>query len=363
MINERRVGTVTRRRWAEYPSRINGLALRSSKGKGCGKGESSVIADALAGWFPVALRFRPTPSVTWMGRDPTLLRASFFDQAVAQLERTEPPQPTRGSSIDLLLQVAAGLRRSEPLGLIFDLSRCGSIFLTDALRAMWEMTVIADAMPVSSLFLPYGYAISPFAVGRWPAVQRALLESLANIYGQNGRLVIKFSSWNILAWPLIRSIWPDARCAIIIRGLVDIVAANLVMGSDWVRWRTQSPLIPMELFNWLGLNVTTMPKAEYCARAVGLFCAAGAAMFDSRCRIFNFETISAGEIGRLAAFLGVGRPPTWEQTIDECVNAWQLARERMVPRLSPVLDLARQASDRWARPSYEQLMGDVIPNV
>lgn len=44
-------------------------------------------------------------------------------------------------------------------------------------------------------------------------------------------------------------------------------------------------------------------------------------------------------------------------------SAWQLARDRIASRLSPVLKVAGHASDRWARPFYEQLVGDIISNL
>ncbi len=236
----------------------------------------AVAAERSARWFPVHLRFRQTTaSVTWLDEDPTRLRVPFFDQAAAELESREPPVSKRESSTDALIETARQLSSATPLGFLFDLSRCGSIVLTDVLRATRDVSMIVEASLISSLLLPYGCAMSPFPFNCGPETRSALLESFASIYGQSKRPLIKFSGWNILAWRCIRSIWPEVPCVIITRDPVDIVAANLVMPSDWMHWRTQSALTALQVFDWFALNVAAMPAAEYCARAVGEFCRGG----------------------------------------------------------------------------------------
>lgn len=72
--------------------------------------------------------------------------------------------------------------------------------------------------------------------------------------------------------------------------------------------------------------------------------------------MLRFESVSANEIAQVAEFLTIRQSSAWEGVLDRRLTAWRLVREQMTPRRSSVLNAARDASERWTRPIYEELL-------
>lgn len=271
--------------------------------------------NLLSGWLPVDLGFRAkppsgtqsvTPSVKWMEFGSIPLSHPFFNDTVLKLRSAFPPTKELTTDIETILETGGKLPTVVPEGLIFHISRCGSTLFANALRAREGTIVVSEAKPITDLFHPHAASMVPYPLDQWLRIQVELLESLTTIFahyrtGQKERVIIKFTSWNILSWSVVRSIWPNVPCIILIRDPVEVMISNLTMSVGWMKLKAY----PLDAS---APPVTQMEEAEYCARIIGKLCEAGVQLCDDNCRILDYEHLNATTIRNAAAFLGVLLP-------------------------------------------------------
>jgi hypothetical protein len=234
------------------------------------------------------------------------LSQPFFNDTVLKLRSALPPAKELTTNIEAILATGGKLPTVIPEGLIFHISRCGSTLLANALRAREGTIVVSEAQPITNLFDPRAASILPYPSDQWARIRAELLGSLATIFahyrtGWKERVIIKFASWNILSWPVVRSIWPDVPCVILIRDPVEVIVSNLTKPSGWVKLKDY----PLDAD---GPPVSQMEEAEYCARIIGKLCEAGVRLCDDNCRILDYEHLNVATIRDAAAFLGVRLP-------------------------------------------------------
>lgn len=259
----------------------------------------------LKGWLPVDLK-TDSPSVTWMEFCSAPLAHPFFVDTVLKLRHGFPPAKELKTDIEAILATAGQLSTVTPAGLIFHMSRCGSTLMSNALRLGESTVVVSEADPITNLFVPYNASTVAYPLDQWLPLQVKLLESLATIFahyrtGRKERLIIKFTSWNIISWPVIHSIWPDVPSLILIRDPIEVMISNLSQSFSWMKLKTY-PLDSGEL------PVTQMDELEYCARIIGKLCEAGVQLSDGHCQVLDYEHMNANTIRDAADFLGVQLP-------------------------------------------------------
>jgi hypothetical protein len=245
----------------------------------------------LKGWLPADLKTN-SPSVTWMEFGSVPLTQPFFEDTVLKLRHGFPPAKELRTDIEAILATAGQLPTVTPDGLIFHISRCGSTLVSNALRLGESTVVVSEADAITNLFVPYAASTIAYPLDQWLPLQSKLLESLATIFahyrtGRKERVIIKFASWNILSWPVIRSIWPDVPCLILIRDPIEVMISNLSQSIGWMKLKTY----PLD-----ELPVTQMDEVEYCARIIGKLCEAGIQLCDDHCRVLDYEHLNPSTI-------------------------------------------------------------------
>jgi len=297
----------------------------------------------LKGWLPVDLRTN-SPSVTWMDFCSAPLAHPFFEDTVVKLRHGFPPAKELKTDINIILATADQLSRVTPAGLIFHVSRCGSTLISNALRLGSNTVVVSEAESISNLFVPYSESTVAYPLEQWMPLQAKLLQSLATIFahyrtGRQERLVIKFTSWNILSWPVIRALWPDVPCLVLIRDPVEVMISNLAQ-SGWMKLKT----VPLDSDE---PSVTQMDEVEYCARIIGKICEAGIQLADGNCQVLDYEHINANTIREAADFLGVPLPD------NGCLDR-VLRIDSKDPRLRRVFSEDRQRKQQSATPEMRR---------
>lgn len=265
---------------------------------------SMTIQKRSTGWLPATLAFKARSSlVTWMEFGSMQLREPFFEDTVRKLRLAFPPVAELTTDLDAVLDLDNRLPETAPQGLIFHISRCGSTLVANALRESQDIVVASEAEPVTNLLCPYNESVLPCTLEEWLPLQKKLLQSLVNIFahyrtGRAERVIIKFASWNILSWSLVRSIWPDVPCVVLIRDPIEVMNSNLTMSTGWMK----SKAYPLDAG---GPAPAEMEETEYCARIIGKFCEAGVHLADENCRILDYEHLNITTIRDAAAFLGI----------------------------------------------------------
>lgn len=309
----------------------------------------------LKGWLPAELKTN-SPSVTWMEFGSVPLAQPFFEDSVVKLRHGFPPAKELKTDIEAILATASQLPPVTPDGLIFHVSRCGSTLVSNALRLGEGTVVVSEADSITNLLVPYAAPTIAYPLDQWLPLQPKLLQSVATIFGhyrtgRKERLIIKFASWNIFASPVVRSIWPDVPCLILIRDPIEVMISNLTQSIGWMKFKTY----PLD-----ELPVTQMDEVEYCARIIGKLCEAGIQLSDGHARVLDYEHLNPSTIRDAAAFLGVQLPA--DDRLDRVLRVdAKDPRQRRVfnedrqQKQQMATESMRRAVLRWASEPYAQL--------
>jgi hypothetical protein len=202
----------------------------------------AAVSPAARGWVPVEIPFTEHPAlvsdppVRWMelGRAP--LAEPFFAQTLARLKAGEPPPREIDTGLDALLAEGARGGDAAPAGFVFHISRCGSSLVANGLRTAAGTQVLAEARPMTALFLPYPATGDADADARWAERRSALGRALVTIVaryrdGEPEAVVIKWTSLNTTMLPAIRAVWPDTPALFVVRDPLEVLVANLHPGG------------------------------------------------------------------------------------------------------------------------------------
>jgi hypothetical protein len=328
----------------------------------------------MKGWLPVEIGFDPQPavvseaSVRWMEFGSTPLAEPFFDDTVNKLRQAAPPAPEVETDIETMLRVSSGLAAVRPAGFIFHISRCGSTLVANGLKTADEVAVVSESRPLMRLLLPSSRPLGRYLNARWDHTRRTIIDSLFSLFahyrtGEPERLVIKFTSINILCMSVVRACWPDVPCVVVVRDPVEVMVASLG-GGGWMSLK-DSPELARQIFGWTDLPVSLeeMSNEEYCARVLGRFFASAIESADSKCRVVDYEDLSANRVRDIAAFFGI-EIPSRSKDLDQVFRRYAKDPNHRQPfqadrevkqRLAS--GLVRSAARQWAMPLYSELRG------
>lgn len=328
-----------------------------------------VSEETLRGRLPINLILNAQPaSAVWAQFGATSLSEPFFDETVARLRNSIPPVREWNSDLEEIFEIADRLPPVTPAGLIFHISRCGSTLLSNALKTAEDSIVASEPTPITEIFLrPATPRASYLEESLTMARTALLLESLAKIFasyrtGTPERLIVKFASWNILSFPIIRRVWPEVPCIIVIREPLEVLISNLAKPVGWMELKS-SPAEAIELFHWTGLNLdfTTMDNIEFCARVIGQFCQAAVHAIDENCRVLDYENINIHTVRESAAFFRLSLRAS-DDKIQRLLGTYAKDPTRSLPfkndrqsKHQAATEALRAAADQWARASYVQL--------
>jgi hypothetical protein len=250
-------------------------------------------------------------------------------------------------------------------GLIF-ISRCGSTLIANALRTTRQTTVISEAQPITSLFLPCVPTLCPVPKEHCPNLRRTVLQSLANIYGNYPKsplvhLIIKFTSWNLLSISLIRSLWPTVPCVIVIRDPVEVIVSHLTKPAAWKAYKAQ-PLVACEIFGFTfsHRSLLAMSIEEYYARIVGRLCVAAAKVTSRDCRVCDYNDIGPRRVAQIAELFQTAACDLikLEQVLSiyakDKSSKLRFKDDREEKQRSAT-DGVKKSVERWARTPYDEL--------
>ena len=222
-------------------------------------------------WLPVKLSVTPKgASIRWLKIGQQSLDEPFFHQSVSRLISTEPAPQVRTSGVRSLQRITCQI---PPAGFIFHISRCGSTLVSNALKAFPGTIVISEPQPVAELLMHPEYKED--SLGNREQTRDDILKGIVTAYGQRQRttdkaLVIKFQSWNILFLDIIRRLWPEVPCLVVIRNPVEVMVSCLSKPPGWMAWQQESAQAS-RVFGWSAESILNMSREEFCARAVGQF--------------------------------------------------------------------------------------------
>lgn len=213
---------------------------------------------ALADFTPVAVQFIPEPLVTWLDLRGVPFTAPFLRDTVTG---AGPERARALSGLDELR--ALDDRPTLPPALfIFHVSRCGSTLLSQMLATLPEQVVVSEAPALNDIL----------AARRPPAEEATQLRLVIRALGRNRgsearRLIVKFSSWNVLAAAALHRLFPDTPLVWLQRAPQQVLASLAEQPAGWAGWR-DSGAPALELFGLTAAEAQAMTAAHFRARTV-----------------------------------------------------------------------------------------------
>jgi hypothetical protein len=242
------------------------------------------------GWIPHRVRLRGEEVRTsWAFLGAERMSDPFLHHTVSRLEAASGGWPARRATVgpSALAEALAAAPGLAPAAFVLHCSRCGSTLLCNALRAVRGTAVAAEPGALNDALLHLASADLPAAAR---ADGEALLRMLCMALGQQRcgdeeRVVIKLSSWNVLALRThLRRVWPTVPWIFVYRDPVEVGVSQLRDPSGWMSLRTSNPGAAARLFGVEESDLAGMAPEQWCAIVLGRFYeeAAAAAEEDAR---------------------------------------------------------------------------------
>lgn len=310
----------------------------------------------LARWTPVRVDFSgPAPAVDWADLSAERFVEPFFDQTIARWASGPRARPLVRTGLEAL--VALDSEPSlEPAGMIFHLSRCGSTLVSRLLGRLPGVVVLAEPAPLNALL---GLEADRIDEATLIGVVRLLVRALARRrHGDERRVVLKCTSWNIRRRAVLAAAFPDTPWIWVQRDPARVLASILAKPPGWLEVQAAPPRAAW-LFGLDPAAVPVMTRAEFAARGLGAMLEA-AATDPARRLCIDHADLPAAVWQRAAPQVGL---ETDAQAVELMIEESRFYSKERAPRLfagdvpehHPMTDAMREAAQRFAEPGYRAL--------
>ncbi len=310
----------------------------------------------LARWTPVRFDFSGSaPTVDWADLSAERFVEPFFDQTVARWASGPRYRPLVRTGLEALVALD-GEPSLEPAGIIFHHSRCGSTLVSRLLGTLSGVVALSEPAPLNALL-----GLDPDLVDETALVEvvRLLARALGRCrHGDERRLVLKCSSWNIRRRAVLAAAFPETPWTWIQRDPVPVLASLLAEPPGWLRLQA-TPRRAARLFGLDPAAVPTMTRAEFAARALGAMLAAAAA-YPARRLSIDYADLPAAVWTQVAPHLQLDIDAA---AIEGMIEQSRFYAKNPTPQIfggdaverRPITEAVRQAAGRFAEPGYRAL--------
>ena len=321
-------------------------------------------------WLPIQLNVNPNGvAVEWMDFGDDAIPEQFFSRTVERLRSMDAPAPERTSALDSLIEQARQLPERRPAGLIFHVSRCGSTLLCNVLRTAERIGILSEARPIERVFKPLALASSPIPREDWADYRRLLANSILALYAHPPdtlplNILVKTCAVDMMQIPMIRSIWPEVPCVVLIRNPLDVLVSNLAGPSGWCE-RQNRPRGHGRTFGEDWGDLSKMSVEEYLARGIGSFCKAALPSIGEGCRVVDYQSLSLPTIYKIAEFFRITMPDSESESVQRAITTdakkfglGQKFEDDSGRKRRSASETARALVERWAQPHYDALKAE-----
>jgi hypothetical protein len=324
-------------------------------------------AKASQRWLPVNFSFKPqSVSVRWLDFGSKRITEPFFMQTIQSLRSANPPAAEQTTNLGPLLELADSLPPVRPAGLIFHITRCGSTLLANVLGTGDRTMLFYEARPIGQFFHPGVFADSPFPEEGWSDARKMLLNAVTSVYADafgadDPQVVIKCHGVNILQIRMIRSVWPEVPCVVLIRDPLEVMVSNFDKPAGWVSFR-EHPRVAHKVFGWPEADVRQMSLEEYCARGIARFLECADDVLDSKCKVVDYSHLDSATMVNIADLFQIRIPPPQSPRVLELMATYAKDPDRKMPFVSDyerkqneATQKARDCALTWAQTPYQTL--------
>ena len=313
------------------------------------------LAD-LARWTPVRIHFSGSaPVVDWADLSAERFVDPFFDHTFARWASGPRARPLVRTGLEALIALDSE-PSLEPAGVIYHLSRCGSTLVSRLLGTIPGVVVVSEPAPLNALL-----GLDPGRVDEAALVSavRLLVRALGRCrHGDERRLVLKCSSWNIRRRAVLAAAFPETPWLWVQRDPVRILASLLAQPPGWLGVEA-APARTARLFGLDPAAVPAMARTEFAARALGAMLEAAATERAQRLCVDHGD-LPAAVWQRVAPHFGIQVDAA---VVEGMIEQARFYSKESAPRifsgdaaeLRPVTAAMREAARRFAEPGYRAL--------
>lgn len=314
-------------------------------------------------WLPVNIYGRYA-TVRWMLADTSIFTEPFFDTAISKLRCGSPPSAEHETDVDILLSANSEGSSFRPSGLVVHMTRCGSTLVLNALKEARSVAALGEAQPFDR-----GLRLATSLSSYWSAVGRAILTAGAGIFGRSSvasrdALIIKWGVGGLMGLKVMRAVWPDVPCLILVRNPMEVVVSNVQPPSQWLVQACavrQTGLAPQRHdFGPLPGKISSTDLVNTCAWMLGRGCEDILSNIDPLCMVLDYENISPASVLAVAERFGLSFSPDGLGRFEQCFNQNAKSRQQIFvgdserKRQAATLSIQRAVND-WAEVPYLRL--------
>src|SRR5579875_2370721 len=309
-------------------------------------------ADA---WLPV----RVTPDATeieWMDVGTRELKEPFFHQSVKRLRRQG-----RATRVLSRSKTPASRPAAPPAGFIFHISRCGSTLLSNGVRALKNVSVISEAQPINAALSLKARSLETGEDSRAEELLGEMMNAYSQHRGQEGPVVYKFSSWNLLHLAWLREMWPEVPFVVLIRDPLEVAVSCLESPPGWMMWKERNAPANVKAYVWFN-DAANGSEVEFCARMLGLFLENAESSLNHRSMVLDYSQLDEAAIYRVADHFGIPYDERGMDNVRRTLQVYSKDSRAMRPFEKDSAEKRARGSEeleaainRWARPTYQNL--------
>lgn len=178
-----------------------------------------------AGWMPYRYLAK-TQTLSWcipLGHPEESFHEQYIDRCRQQClfnQIVSPQTPLAGLSGD------GAAHTQKPAGFIFHLSRCGSTLMSGCLSELDTTSVLSESPVLTALLLD-----TAICDKQKQQLLLTLVGQQASVYPERDKVIIKWNAWDILLWPLLRSLYPDVPVVLLVRHPIEVLASHQRMAG------------------------------------------------------------------------------------------------------------------------------------
>jgi hypothetical protein len=321
--------------------------------------------EQLRSWLPVdAMVWQGRPALEWVNMSGVVLAEPFFDQTVARVRKDPGSGLPLITSLDELVRLEKVSDSLPPSGFIFHSSRCGSTLVANAVRALRNSLVVAEA-PVLDKLISRLFTDTD-EVGTKELIYSAFLRGAISALGQRRfgterHYFVKFAPTSILQFARIRRIWPRVPALFLYRDPIEVMVSNLQNVPDWMKIES-NPKVSAAVLGVNQSDLVSLSPAEFCARALGRFYSAAVEMGENTL-LCNHNELSPETLLRLIRFFVGSVSDDEADAIKLQASLYSKDRFRQTAFSDDAHSKRAKASaymqemvDQWAMPAYLRLV-------
>ena len=325
----------------------------------------------IEGWIPVRFIFPghhrryPEGAIKWLDCSGVSFMDSFFLQSIDKLRSTAHPRREALTRMQAIRRLPSDGQHFLPAGLIFQISRCGSTAVANALRAYSGAQVVSEAWPVTQLIWEevLSQHKSPRCALDYPPLDllnRTAWALAACRTGRPEKLILKLTSSSLLGLIALRSLWPQAPTILIIRQPLEVLCANMPHHQALNRGNLSREQILLNVQKDRFSRSQTLPKEDYLARVLRNYLEIAYKNIDLFDLVIDHSQISVESLKAVTRIFGLGSVSNSDL---KSLLRWDAKSplpkhyedDSLLKRESASV-AARRAVDRWTIGRYNMLL-------